>query len=215
MKQPHAFLDIETTGLDPLVNEPLEVAYILMPEAITVHYSLSVDLDRASEVALQVNGYGIRSFPDPWKAFYAWKRLEQDLKDRVIIGNNVRFDLEFLVEFMRRTDPERGYHTPWQHHPVDVKALVGGALQLAPPWHTETIEERLGVRPPERVIYPEHPCYKCKGMGLESVQEGNADRLTDNPCRPCSGTGQARYHTALADAQWNRRAFEALDLFEA
>lgn len=142
----YAFLDIETSGLNPVLHEPIEVAYILEPDEVTVGVSLPFHEDTADPMALEVNGYGKRPFLPMMDSFTFAKKLHGDLRDRIIVGNNVQFDMNFLREFLSRVSPL--LLPTWQHHVVDLKAIAGGALGLEPPWKTNELCELLSVDPP-------------------------------------------------------------------
>lgn len=148
-KQPHAFLDIETTGLDPVVHDALEVAYILEPEGEIVNVSLPFVQENADPKALEINGWGKRPFAPfmPPKGFAL--KLQHDLKDRIIIGNNVQFDMGFLREFLRK----QGVGGPtWYYNVVDIKAIAGGACGKLPPWDTAELCELIGTDPPDATV---------------------------------------------------------------
>lgn len=143
----YAFVDIETTGLDPDVHDILEVGVVLEePETQLeeVHFSLAVDLRAATPEALKVNKAverkreleKLRMNPQ-----HAALTLSHVLDGVVFIGNNPQFDAAFLRGFLR----SRGLEPTWQYHLVDVKALAGMALGLKPPWKTERLLESLGL----------------------------------------------------------------------
>lgn len=158
--KPHAFLDIETTGLDPVKHQILEVAIILDPEPLailhpdpeyTLHFSLAINPVRASHKALKVNRYEERAFDlkqievDPDDAARA---LVKALSDRVVVGNNTQFDMRFIENFLRQQGADDP--TPWHYHLIDVKALVAGMCRLGPaPWLTGKIADAIGVPVPE------------------------------------------------------------------
>lgn len=158
------FLDIETTGLDPRHDEILEVAMIkrtdVAPGAdIDLHFSLNINPDRANAKALEVNRYwerrdelGAMQISDGVAANLLWTTL----RDAVVVGNNVQFDLRFIEQFLlvnSFTPTGIGHDfspTPWNYHPVDLKALVAGKLGLGePPWSTKQVARECGVPLPE------------------------------------------------------------------
>lgn len=158
------FLDIETTGLDPIRHEILEVAMIKRTDSVPgadqeVTFSLNIDPLAAEPRALEVNRYEERKdalaeaqVPDS----FASRILFGTLKDAIVIGNNPQFDLRFIEAFLRRNAFEvlgigmPFTPTPWNYHPVDLKALVAGKLGLGePPWSTKQIARESGVPLPE------------------------------------------------------------------
>lgn len=151
----YTFLDIETSGLDPRRDYIIEVAMLRWPERDHVVFALPFDPGDADEQALEINKY--------------WEREEElarrevtlrganvnflwGLKDRVVVGNNVQFDLRFIEQWL--IDFGATDTTPWHYHPVDIKALVAGRdwrgyhdLGL-PPWSTADIARASGVALP-------------------------------------------------------------------
>lgn len=159
------FLDLETSGLDPFTHEIMEVGIVTDAEQ-EVAFSLTFNQFVASPEALEVNGYGVREFAPVVESWTAMGVLKGLLQGEVIVGNNVGFDLSFLRAFYRLHDQEPN----WHYQPVELKSLMAGCLNLAPPWKTSDLADKLGVPLP-------------------------ADR-----------------HSALADARWNKAAYEACHL---
>lgn len=156
------FLDLETTGLDPHVHEILEVAFIVRnPEPsptatdmleTTFHFALNINERHADERALEVNRYWERwkkpvnegGFPAVQTDEWAAGVFLNHLRDAIIVGNNVQFDVRFIERFL--LDCGCATITPWFYHPVDLKALVAGTFNLGePPWSTREIAEAARV----------------------------------------------------------------------
>lgn len=143
----YAFVDLETTGLDPAVHDILEVGIVLENPETTlerVDFSLPVDLRRADAKALAVNHAVERAAELEAKqmpATSAAYMLTDKLAGAVFIGNNPQFDAAFLTEFLRKN----GERPTWKYHLVDVKALAGMALGLKPPWSTDQLLSALGL----------------------------------------------------------------------
>lgn len=163
-----AFLDIETTGLNPLEHEILEVGIILRPEypdkpEEKIHFSLPIDLTKASEKALEVNGFIERraALKEIERAPGVAKALLYDrLRDALIVGNNVQFDLRFIEQFLGLA--------PWFYTPLDLKVYAAGRCGLKLPASTKFLEELAGTK-----------------VGKDA-------------------------HSALVDAKWNVRVYDAL-----
>jgi DNA polymerase III epsilon subunit-like protein len=151
----YAFLDIETTGLDPVKNEPWEIGYILMPGRKEWDYSIVPNPETVDPEASKVNGYGRRPSARVVSPDMACSLILEHLTGRIVIGNNVQFDLAFLREFLRR----RGYipngrGVPWHYNPVCLKSMYGGLTGEPPPWDTRRIEhdfhiDRVALNAPE------------------------------------------------------------------
>lgn len=114
-----AFVDIETTGLDPDRHEILEVAVVRVdPDALIVleEKSVLVQPERLSDAdpeALAVCGYSAsvwsRALPLKW----ALRAIAPLLDGALIAGHNVGFDWSFLEAGFRRAElplPRVDYH---------------------------------------------------------------------------------------------------------
>lgn len=104
-----AFIDTETTGLDPITNEIIEIALkIIDTDDMTCEYECVRKfkiryMETASPKALEINGYN----EDEWLNAYSWGKvacesLLDKIKDCVIVGHNVEFDLAFIREECKR-----------------------------------------------------------------------------------------------------------------
>lgn len=143
----YAFLDIETSGLDPIKHEPIEVAYLIYENeehSYTRNLSLPFNIHEGEPKALEVNGFGKREFPPMWDLRFFAGTLQTDLENTWIIGNNVQFDMGFLVEVLRKF-----HRVPtWKYHLIDVKAVAAGKLNMKPPWSTDKMCAKLGIDVP-------------------------------------------------------------------
>jgi len=168
-----AFVDTETTGLDPDRHEVWEVA-LIVDEREHV-WQLPVDLGRADPVALRISGYHERrvdatqlvSLPTYAEAFARLTR------GRHLVGAVPSFDEERLRKLLRAN----GACPEWHYHLIDVEALAVGYLRgmasaYTPPlpWRSDDLSVECGAMPPS-----------------------DDDR-----------------HTALGDARWAKRLYEAI-----
>jgi DNA polymerase III alpha subunit (gram-positive type) len=110
----YCVLDTETTGLNPEVHEIIELAAIITNSSLKPLDTLSFRiqpkyLERAEKKALEINGYN----PDTWNPqFFAYSAALRQLnkmiykfgKDGpvVLTGQNIKFDIGFLVETYKR-----------------------------------------------------------------------------------------------------------------
>lgn len=163
-----AFVDTETTGLDPDRHEVWEVALRLRvppdadgkaPADVVRHWFLPVDLAVADPVALTIGGYYARferpEPPAPRQGRRASQSVwpdEQILEDfaaefaRLTHGAHIvaacpSFDDGFLKRLLRRNGACPG----WHYHLIDVEALAAGALGLEPPWDSDHLNLLLGI----------------------------------------------------------------------
>ncbi|MDE1904905.1 MAG: hypothetical protein KGH75_00460 [Rhodospirillales bacterium] len=160
-----AFLDTETTGLDPDRHEVWEVGLILRDTdavsrvgAVVVtdreyHWMLPVDLSTADPFALDIGRFhdrhpsGYRSNQDdhPERTvtdLATFARVFAELTDGAhLVGAVVSFDAERLAALVKR----QGLLPAWHYHLVDVEALVAGRYGLEPPWDSGDLSDRAGV----------------------------------------------------------------------
>ena len=108
-----AFIDTETTGLDPINNEIIEIAIKVVDTDDLYLYGIAEYefegkfaircMETASPKALEINGYN----EEEWQGAYRWskvacERLLERIKDCVIVGHNVEFDINFIREECKR-----------------------------------------------------------------------------------------------------------------
>ncbi len=142
-----AFIDTETTGLDPEVHQVYEIGLLLEPDppgpALEYRWWLPVDLGAASPDALRISRYYQRhpgTLDDP-----------ADVADQLagltagahLVGAVPSFDAAFLDRFLRA----HGRSPAWHYHLVDVEALAAGHLHQAPPWSSHELSRAVGVDP--------------------------------------------------------------------
>lgn len=153
MTAPLAFVDCETTGLDPRMHEVWEVALVLRDsegvefEAV---WQLPVDLGRADPMALSVGRFYERAHQaqqgesDQLTSVHAFARQFAALTHGAhLVGAVPSFDDAFLKRVLRS-----GHQCPgWHYHLVDVEALVAGRLGLTPPWNSNALSLAIGVDP--------------------------------------------------------------------
>jgi oligoribonuclease (3'-5' exoribonuclease) len=187
-----AYIDCETTGLDPLRHEIWDVGLIVEDyetDGLDLNmqeyqWYLPVTLDTAEPRALTVGKFYQRH-PQWQRGFGPSAELDIRVADPTVVarevakltngahlvGNVVSFDAAFLTYWMRRI----GAVPTWHYHLVDCEALVAGALHLPPPWKSADLSRAVGVEPP----------------------------------------GEEDHHTALGDARWSRRLFHAAMNYKA
>jgi DNA polymerase III epsilon subunit-like protein len=148
MTAPLAFVDTETTGLDPDRHEIWEVGLIVAnsdPGWDEHTWQLPVDLARADPIALNIG-----RFHDRRVLAGELTRLDRFARDfvrlthgRHLVGAVVSFDAERLWKLLRAND-----QCPmWHYHLVDVEALAAGRTGMAPPWDSNELSLAVGVDP--------------------------------------------------------------------
>lgn len=186
MTAPLAFVDVESTGLDPDVHEIWEVGLILRDsEGIEVERSwqLPVDLGRADPMALKIGRFHERR--SGWAGSLCWPdTFAREFADLTVgahlVGAVVSFDEERLRKLLRANS-----QCPmWHHHLIDVEALAVGWLAAAYDPETPVPPSMDKCRPP----------WKSDELSLAvGIDPANFDR-----------------HSALGDAQWARAIYDAI-----
>lgn len=102
-------LDLETTGLDPLKNQIIEIGALDFENPSNQFYQ-TCKIDDTAEVdpaALEINGYNYSNLTDTRKMslkqiILNFKEWLKSIDDKTIAGQNVDFDITFLnVSFKR------------------------------------------------------------------------------------------------------------------
>lgn len=120
------FIDTETTGLDPRIHQPYEVAYwhedAEEPRSIWLPHTL----DHADGQALRIGGYFDRSmgpYLDPESVVVT--DLMRVLRNVTLVGSNPSFDAAMLTRLIG---------TPvWQHRMIDVATVAMVVFNLVRP----------------------------------------------------------------------------------
>jgi hypothetical protein len=162
-----AFVDCETTGLDPDRHEIWELAVIESGDGAEWVFNLPVDLARADPMGLRIGRYYERQLMD----LPAWKGPVSGacagsvdemaavvallLDGAHLVGAVPSFDAAFLGRWLRA----HAQAPTWHYHLIDVEALVAGFIagrdgpgypapeEARPPWDSEQLSELVGVGP--------------------------------------------------------------------
>jgi DNA polymerase III subunit epsilon len=122
-----AFIDCETTGLDPRRHEIIEIAVVrAMPRTLQsiAGLSLRVKPTRIADAdpkALQVNGYASADWQDALSLRDALVMVGTQLDGAILAGHNVAFDRAFLEAAWRFTGVPR---PNLDHHTLDTASLA-------------------------------------------------------------------------------------------
>ena len=195
--RPIVFVDTETTALGHLAR-PWEIALIhrfaptedgQRPAATEHVWHVSDELPPGtSPEALVVNGYyhrcGAQIEGVPWTLAHEWMvahKVHAQLRDVVLVGVGVHFDAAVLSAMFRRHGlPEE----PWHYAVLDLKAATWAVVQQLRPYGEDD------------------PVHAARQLPMRSEQL--AAVLGVEP-----PAGDER-HTALGDARWAARWFDAL-----
>lgn len=150
-----AFVDTETTGLDPDRHEIWEVGLIVREDDGAEHehsWQLPVDLGRADPMALNIGRFHDRrargddvDLANFAAEFVRWTHGAH------LVGAVVSFDADRLWRLLRRL----GQCPMWHYHLIDVEAFAAGwimgsgpAIEVGrPPWSSADLSKTVGVDP--------------------------------------------------------------------
>lgn len=148
--RPLAFLDVESTGLEPDLHELWELAFILRApgkDPIEFEAQMPVSLATADPMALEINRFWERHNQkplaecDPAENRTLARQIAILLAGAVIIGSNPGFDVNFLDRWLRANSAA----PTWHYRPVCVESLAAARLGVRPPWQASELGRLLGV----------------------------------------------------------------------
>ncbi len=125
-ERPLAFIDTETTGLDPATHEVIEVAIVKeWPDGRVEYYQSLIrpaKIELAHPKALEINGYAAN--PDRWlvapRMGEVVDLISGTLQGCVLVGHNVGFDIDMLSASFKNA----GWNPKLPYHKVDTVTLA-------------------------------------------------------------------------------------------
>lgn len=156
------FIDVETTGLDPVKNGIIQISGdIFSDERLVVPFNFKVaplPIDAISATALSVSGTtreDISGFPTPQKVkllltnIFAKQVDKYDSKDKMFfIGYNAYFDMQFMREWFRKLG-DTYFGSYFWYPPIDVMILAGYKLMSVrkdmPDFKLHSVAKQLGI----------------------------------------------------------------------
>lgn len=181
-----AFVDCETTGLDPEIHAIWEIAVIVDGSEVVWQQALSErQLDNLDPVAAEITGFHTRYNPaQATPPSQSIRRFISLVEGRHLVGAVPSFDAErfhrLILGDIRRALPRQ---IPWHYHLIDVEALAVGYLRGA----LEADDERLAV---------------AAALPWKSRDLSAALGIDPDEFQPA--------HTALADARWAKAMYEKI-----
>ncbi|WP_435246394.1 3'-5' exonuclease [Streptomyces sp. NRRL F-5630] len=186
-----AFVDTETTGLDPFLHEAWEIAVIVREgDGPDVEHTFRIrpDLSLADPEALKINRYMERVTAPGWEwedRLLAALGLYPLLDSAIMIGSNPAFDAEMLAHLLGRYYEKP---KPWHYRTVDIATLAAGRK-----YGMVDVAQQVGAKayPSDEIRIPFSSRDLSRWVGVEPPGDGVA-------------------HTALGDARWARDVWDAV-----
>ena len=182
-------LDTETTGLDPVRNEIIEISFLrLADEAQQTWFLKPTNRDSVEQSALRVNGhkmedlfhetkFGRETYQEASKVVAQienWMMEDMNTpENRILVGQNPTFDIAFLQNLWQRCNSAETF--PFGHRPfvLDTRQI---ALFLDLATGTESqyynlgsLVEKYGVKK-ERAHQAASDTRMCKNVFMKQVQ---------------------------------------------
>ena len=132
-KHNFAFIDIETTGLNLLEHEIIEIGCVLTTPRLKVieEFELKIKpkhIENADPVALKVNHYNEQSWESAISLEEATRIFSEKVADCIMVGHNVAFDAGFLEYAFNITEMANTMH----YHKLDTISLAWAKLHKDP-----------------------------------------------------------------------------------
>jgi len=132
-KHNFAFVDIETTGLNLLNNEIIEIGCVLTTESLEVIEEFEIKIkpehiENADPVALKINHYDPEDWKDAQSLKDAIKIFSEKVKNCIMVGHNVAFDAGFLEYVFNKTKILNTMH----YHRLDTVSIAWAKMHNDP-----------------------------------------------------------------------------------
>jgi DNA polymerase-3 subunit epsilon len=132
-KHNFAFIDIETTGLNLLKNEIIEIGCVLTTPDLKVieEFELKIKpehIETADPVALKVNHYNEEDWKLGTTLEKALKIFSKKVKDCIMVGHNVSFDAGFLEYIFNQYKIKN----PMHYHKLDTISIAWAKMHNDP-----------------------------------------------------------------------------------
>lgn len=124
-KHNFAFIDIETTGLNLLKHEIIEVGCVLTTPDLKVIEEFEIKIkpehiENADPIALKVNHYNEEDWEDAHDLRDAIKIFSEKVKGCIMVGHNVAFDAGFLEYIFNKMQIVNTMH----YHKLDTVSVA-------------------------------------------------------------------------------------------
>jgi len=124
-----AFIDLETTGINLIQNEIIQIGCVLTTPKLKKieEFELKIKPERienADKVALKINHYNSKDWAEAMNLEEAMKIFSQKTKDCIMVGQNVAFDSGFLEYAFAKMKLTNSMH----YHKLDTISIAWAKL---------------------------------------------------------------------------------------
>lgn len=127
------FIDIETSGLDVIIHEILEIGGVITTPDLEVIEEFEIKIkperiENANPTALKINHYNEKDWEGAITLREAIKILAEKVKDCIMVGQNVAFDAGFIEHAFSRMSIDNTMH----YHKLDTVSIAWAKLHKEP-----------------------------------------------------------------------------------
>lgn len=145
-----AFIDIETTGLNLLEHEIIELGCVLVAPDMKVIEEFDIKIkpehiENANPTSLKVNHYKEEDWEDAIPLKEAMKIFSKKVKGAIMVGQNIAFDSSFIDIAFAKLNMENTMH----YHKLDTIAIAWAKLHRDPELKRFSLREmclRFGIK---------------------------------------------------------------------
>lgn len=145
-----AFIDIETTGLNVLKHEIIEIGCVLSTPELEIieEFTLKIKpeyIENADPTSLKISHYDEKDWISAITLKEAMEIISAKVKDFIMVGQNVAFDSGFLEHAYAKTGIENTMH----YHKLDTISIAWAKLHREPDLEHFSLREmclRFGIK---------------------------------------------------------------------
>jgi len=132
-KHNFAFIDIETSGLNVIEHEILEIGCVITNDKLKIISKFEIKIkpehiENADKIALKINHYNNVDWENAKTIKEALKIFSKKVKDCIMVGQNVAFDSGFLEYNLKKNDIKNTLH----YHRLDTISIAWAKLHNNP-----------------------------------------------------------------------------------
>jgi DNA polymerase III epsilon subunit family exonuclease len=124
-----AFVDIETTGLNVIKHEIIEIGVVITTQKLKVieKFELKIKpkaIENAEPISLKITHYNKTDWKEAFSSEEAMKIFSEKVKDCIMVGQNVSFDFSFLEYAFVKNKLKNSMH----YHKLDTISIAWAKL---------------------------------------------------------------------------------------